>query len=175
MEGTIKQEKKTIIGNISTVPVVDATLTYSGYAADAKVVGDRLNKVSPEYAHNVIYDNASSGLSATDVQGAIDKISAKAADMEVETNRPRGSYIGDGSTTERKIEIPSRSGWLGVCSGSYKIGFISSNGAVFFNTTNSTTKCFPVAQASYMNGVLKIASNDTFLNENGTTYHYQAL
>ena len=74
MEGTIKQEKKTIIGNISSVPMVDSTLTYSGYAADAKVVGDKFLKVSPEYAHNVTYDNATSGLVATDVQGAVDEI-----------------------------------------------------------------------------------------------------
>lgn len=61
-------------GKIATIPQVDNTLSKAGFAADAKMVGDRLLKVSPEYAQNVIYNNENSGLNATDTQGAIDEL-----------------------------------------------------------------------------------------------------
>lgn len=90
-------------------------------------------------------------------------------------NKPSGNYSGNGSATSRTIEIGGVGGILAVFSGSYMIGFITQNGAVFFNTTNSTVKCFSVSVAKYSNGVLTIASNDTFLNGDGNTYHYQVL
>lgn len=92
-----------------------------------------------------------------------------------EHNKPTGSYTGNGSATTRTIDVGGVGGWLGVCSGSYIIGIITQNGAMFFNTTNSTVKCFPVAQAKYMSGVLTISSTDDFLNKNGSAYHYQVL
>lgn len=92
-----------------------------------------------------------------------------------EHNKPTGSYTGNGSTATRTIDIGGVGGWLGVCCGSYMIGIITQNGAMFFNTTNSTVKCFPVAQAKYMSGVLTLASADTFLNGNGNIYYYQVL
>lgn len=92
-----------------------------------------------------------------------------------EHNKPSGSYTGNGSATTRTIDVGGVGGWLGVCSGSYIIGIITQNGAMFFNTTNSAVKCFPVAQAKYMSGVLTISSADDLLNKNGSTYHYQVL
>lgn len=89
--------------------------------------------------------------------------------------KPTGEYVGNGDATTRTIHTGGSGGWLGVCCGSYMIGFISQNGAVFFNTTNSTVKCFPVAQAKYMSGNLTISSADDFLNGNGNTYHFQVL
>lgn len=91
------------------------------------------------------------------------------------TKKPTGSYTGNGSATARTINVGGVGGWLGVCSGSYIIGIITQNGAMFFNTTNSTVKCFPVAQAKYMSGVLTLNSADDLLNKNGSTYHYQVL
>ncbi len=90
-------------------------------------------------------------------------------------NKPTGSYTGNGSATARTINVGGIGGWLGVCSGSYIIGIITQNGAMFFNTTNSTVKCFPVAQAKYISGVLTISSADDLLNKNGSAYHYQVL
>lgn len=58
-------------GKIATIPQVDNTLSKAGFAADAKMVGDRLLKVSPEYAQNVIFDNANSWTPNTSVQGAL--------------------------------------------------------------------------------------------------------
>lgn len=92
-----------------------------------------------------------------------------------EHNKPTGSYTGNGSATTRTIDVGGTGGWLGFCSGSYKIGIITQNGAMVFNTTNSTVKCFPVSQAKYMSGVLTISSADDLLNGNGNAYHYQVL
>ena len=61
----------TLNGKIATIPQVDTTLTKAGFAADAKMVGDRLLKVSPEYAQNVIFDNANSWTQSANVQGAL--------------------------------------------------------------------------------------------------------
>lgn len=90
-------------------------------------------------------------------------------------NKPISYYIGNGNATSRTIEIGGIGGILAIFSGSYMIGFITQNGAIFFNTGDSSVKCFPVSVAKYMNGVLTIASNDTFLNGNGQMYHYQVL
>lgn len=96
-------------------------------------------------------------------------------DAIISNERKTGSYTGNGNATSRTIAVGGTGGWLGVCSGSYMIGLISQNGAVFFNTTDGSVKCFPVAQAKYMSGNLTIASNDAFLNGNNNTYHYQVL
>lgn len=70
-----------LYGKIKQVPRTDTTLTKEGYSADAKTVGDkfaehklRIDNIDPHFAKNVGYDNASSGLSATNVQAAIDKM-----------------------------------------------------------------------------------------------------
>ena len=86
-----------------------------------------------------------------------------------------GSYTGNGNASQRTINVGGKGGWLGICSGSYMVGLISQNGAVFFNTTDSTVHCFPVSKAKYMSGVLTLNSDDTYLNGNGNTYHYQVL
>ena len=179
-----------IEGKVLSVPLIDNTLTKTGRSADAKAVGDqvkrldeRIDNVDPHFAKNVQYDNAKSKLNATEIQGAIDEIQGAIGGINTKLNKdfygvhnkPTGSYKGDGTTTTREIQVGGNGGWLGVCSGSYMIGFISQNGAVFFNTTNSTVKCFPVSQAQYISGKLIISSADIFLNGDGNTYHYQVL
>lgn len=196
------EEKKSLNGKIVQIPTVDKTLSKSGYSADAKVTGDALKKkvnitdivdnlttdnankplsarqgaelkrrvddIDPHFAENVNYDNTKSGFTAENVQDAIDEIKVKAV-------KPTGSYQGNGNATARIIYVGGTGGWLGVCSGSYMIGIITQNGAMFFNTTNSTVKCFPVSQVKYMSGNLTISSTDDFLNKNGSTYHFQVL
>ena len=82
-------------GKIEAIPVVDSTLTKSGYSADAKVTGDALKElreavsslgavatvsedteVTVSTAAGVTYNNTASNLAATSVQGAIDELSA---------------------------------------------------------------------------------------------------
>lgn len=62
---------KSLKGKISAIPQIDNTLTKAGCAADAKMVGDRLDKVSPEFAKNVTFDNTASWTQSTNVQGAL--------------------------------------------------------------------------------------------------------
>lgn len=75
MEVSIEKiEVPAVLGKITQIPLVDTTLTKSGYSADAKVVGDRLDKVSAEFAKNVKYDNTNSKLDANNIQSAIDEL-----------------------------------------------------------------------------------------------------
>ena len=164
-----------LFGKLRAIPRVDETLTKRGMSADAKAVGDilaehnrRINDIDPHFAENVGYDNSNSNFESKDIQGAIDEISSRLKPMT-------GSYIGNGNAAARTIYVGGSGGWLGVCSGSYIIGVITQNGAMFFNTTNSAVKCFPVAQAKYMSGVLTISSADALLNGDGSTYHFQVL
>lgn len=82
-------------GKIEAIPVVDSTLTKSGYSADAKVTGDALKELreavsslgavatvseDPEVtvstAAGVTYNNTASKLAAANVQSAIDELNA---------------------------------------------------------------------------------------------------
>ncbi len=162
-----------VSGKVQSFPIIDRTLTKEGRCADAKATGEkltelttRLDDIDPHFAENVKYKNTSSRLIATNMQQAVD---------EMVSRKPDGSYEGNGSTAARVINVGGNGGWLGVCCGSYMIGFISQNGAVFFSTKDSTIKCFPVAQAKYVSGVLHLSSNDAYLNADGYTYHYQVL
>lgn len=75
---------KVLRGKIVTIPHVDDTLSKSGYAADAKVTGEKLKEVKEEVKHftvpagsSVSYDNEGSGLEAETVQEAIDEVKKK--------------------------------------------------------------------------------------------------
>lgn len=198
MDGNINNNQtiSELTGKIEAVPRVDKTLSKEGCAADAKEVGERLRNIDPHFADNVQYDNTNSKLAAVNTQTAIDEISGKVntANENIEkaneaigktsddlkkymplNNKPTGSYTGNGSSATRTIQINGTGGCLVVFSGSYMIGFITQNGAVFFATGDSSVKCFPVAQAKFMSGTLTLASADNFLNGNGNTYHYQVL
>lgn len=136
----------TIKGKVLSPLAIDTTLTKEYACAEAKATGDAIKNVDNKFANYMPL-----------------------------ANRPTGSYTGNGDATTRTIHTGGNGGWLGICSGSYMIGFISQNGAVFFNTTDGSVRCFPVAKAKYMSGNLTISSDDNFLNGNGSTYHYQVL
>lgn len=155
---------------------VDKTLTKSGYSADAKAVGDKFR--NEQRAVNFSYNNNGNGLEAETIQEALDELKniTDETDRVIDTmKKPTGTYEGNGSATTRTIHVGGTGGWLGVCSGSYIIGIITQNGAMFFNTTNSAVKCFPVSQAKYMSGNLTISSADDLLNKKDSAYHYQVL
>lgn len=181
-----KKAIPTLFGSLKGIPRIDSSLTMEGCCADAKAVGDRLREATK--AINFSYDGKGNGLNATTIQEALDELKSNADSLTdnvdgLEENlanifnvkRPTGTYTGNGSAEARTINVGGTGGWLGVCSGSYMIGIITQNGAMFFNTTNSTVKCFPVSQAKYMSGVLTISSADDFLNKKDSAYHYQVL
>lgn len=189
------ENKEVIRGRIVSVPLIDNTLSKKGQGADAEATGNALkNKVSfNDIVDNLTTNDAKKPLSAS--QGVVLNRNIGAVDTKVtnltktvednheniqndfisKANKPTGSYVGNGSATQRTVNVNGTGGCLIVFSGSYMIGFITQNGAMFFNTTNSSVKCFPVAQAKFMSGKLTISSADTFLNGNGNTYHYQVL
>lgn len=84
LEGSA-EENNVVKGRIVNIPLVDDTLTKTGYSADAKVTGDkftemsnRIDGIDPHDASNVAYDNTNSGLESTNVQSAVDEISENA-------------------------------------------------------------------------------------------------
>lgn len=76
-----------------------------------------------------------------------------------EHNKPSGSYTGNGSATQRTIDV----GGIG------EVVIIYSGSGVEIVTRRDR------AEAAYSNGVLTIASTANSLNANGVTYYYQVL
>mgnify|MGYP006351797327 CR=1 FL=1 len=108
---TEEMQRGNLHGKVVSIPLVDKSLTKSGYSADAKATGDALGKkvntvdivdnlnsyvdnkplsakqgaelksrtgdIAPHFAQNVIYDNANSGFTATDVQSVIDETASR--------------------------------------------------------------------------------------------------
>lgn len=95
MDGNLENNQTVynLKGKIAAIPVVDKTLTKSGYSADAKATGDALKEIKaavstmgaaltglenveviPTGAASVTYNNTVSKLAATNVQGAIDEL-----------------------------------------------------------------------------------------------------
>jgi hypothetical protein len=74
-------ETQILKGKLTRIPPIDQTLTKAGHCADAKVTGDKINSltrrlddVDPHGASNIDYTNTTSGLTATNVQSAIDEV-----------------------------------------------------------------------------------------------------
>lgn len=101
-----------------------------------------------------------------------------------ENNKPTGSYTGNGSSTQRTIQVPNILESRGLLLYAYKnnnayaSALVLQTGAILINSTG-TVSGVPFAQArwSYGSGTgnLVLATTNACLNENGITYHYQVL
>lgn len=84
VEGNVEnQELNELKGKIISIPQIDASLEKEGYAADAKVTGDAIRALMTNVASVTVsdsgtmgYDNTNSGLTAVNVQSAIDEVAA---------------------------------------------------------------------------------------------------
>lgn len=89
-------------------------------------------------------------------------------------NKPTGSYTGNGSATERTIDtggvgncVSIRGGTLGA--------IVTTNGGMAWDANSGEMWAFSYTDASFVNGVLKLATNSFHLNDSTVTYSYQVL
>ena len=94
-----------------------------------------------------------------------------------EHNKPSGYYTGNGSATERIIDVggyDNNAPLLYIYSQSTGIGgFVSRNDAMFFDKSGVT--CLGADSTHYENGKLYISTDSHLLNRNGSTYQYRTL
>ena len=255
VEGNIEtQELNELKGKIISIPQIDATLEKEGHAADAKVTGDLLrglrtdvDNITVSDSGSVEYSNTNSGLSATNVQSAIDEVAilAKNAvsknggdmiegpiktrnadngysalnknnsdtadygtqvadhaknglsafmsicalyntftftdsdgnihDVLHEGNKRFGTYTGNGNAdTEYVIDTKSIGRLLLVYCTNY-FSFVTPKGALAINLVEGTFRWIESTKVFYINGVLKLNTNNAAFNETDTEYNYQAI
>ena len=88
-----------------------------------------------------------------------------------EHNKPIGTYVGNGSTETRTINIGGMGSTLRIV-GYACFGFCTSNGSLFMNSAGElvTTK-----HVKYESGILTMDTDYHYVNNNGTTYYYEVL
>ena len=150
-----------IKGKVKPLMQIDTTLTQSGQAADAKVVGNNLNNTSAEIGN---VNNRVSALS-----GTIDKISKDV----YRTNEGLPGYFGDGNTSRTITFENVGSCILYIASGQYG-GFILM-GSGGFRVNNEGITPISYNQAHYWKGVLTIEDAETYLNVDDSYYEYVVL
>lgn len=93
-----------------------------------------------------------------------------------EHNKPSGSYIGNGSATDRTIDIGgihNVASVLMVSRGDITT-FITHSGAFRF-VMDGTYATIPANQCHFRNGILTMSTENDALNASGITYHYTLL
>lgn len=99
-----------------------------------------------------------------------------------EHNKPLGTYVGNGSTTERRINTGGRGRVVMITApsqgGVSYSTIITANGGVSWNnqnTTSATVKGFGGGAVYWSYDSIYLHSNAPELNANGVTYTYQVL
>ena len=95
-----------------------------------------------------------------------------------EHNKPSGSYTGNGSATERNIEIGGIGMAVLITSG-HGFGIVSHNGGLFSNGAGTgganSLHSYGGSYIKFAGGVLTIKSAEALFNNSGTSYNYQVL
>lgn len=91
-----------------------------------------------------------------------------------EGNKARGTYNGDGTTTQRVIDTKGVGGLLLVYNPNY-FSFVTPEGALVIKVADGATSWVEKGKVFYENGRLTLASSNVAFNENGTTYYYQVI
>lgn len=87
-------------------------------------------------------------------------------------NKPTGTYTGNGSETERTVNIGGIGTVLHIMTGTYS-AFVTANGALVY--TAASTMFLDKTKVRFVNGALIIATTDVVVNGNGFTYNYYLL
>lgn len=223
MDGNLENNQTVynLNGKIEVIPFVDSTLTKSGYSADAKVTGDALKEIReavstmgvaltgledveviPTGAKSVTYDNTTSKLVATNVQGAIDELNTviqtvtsniqeatnniqeiDTAIQTLETNageymkksdKAFDSYAGNGSTSARTVATGGTGRLLMVYCSTH-IAFVTPKGARIIDLSGGSATWADAAKAYYLNGNLFLNTDNAALNASGVSYNYQCI
>jgi len=180
MDGKVEnnQTVSNLKGKVIQVPLVDETLSKAGYAADAKVVGEALSgmattvaNLDPHGASKVVYDNAESGLESGNIQDAVDEIAAKYIPS---ATKPTGSYVGDGKTTERTVQIGGNGSILSIVGNTYT-SLVSVHGSITIKSNAEGVTHLLNSQIQFYNGILTIKSDHIGINASNITYTYRLL
>lgn len=86
-------------------------------------------------------------------------------------NKPTGSYTGNGSATERTINVGGIGKVLHISGGGYGV-FVDYDGAIAHSWEGGSPITFPSSEIKFRNGVLTMASASSVFNLNGTTFTY---
>ena len=89
-------------------------------------------------------------------------------------NKPTGTYTGNGSATERNINIGGTGDFLLIREYDY-ITIVSYGGGVTFNPSSGTFDYIPKTQIRFGGGILTLATTNSGANYNGVTYTYQVV
>lgn len=92
-----------------------------------------------------------------------------------EHNKPTGSYIGNGSSESRTVEIGGVGAVLLVVGSNGYLSFVTASGAFGITGTSTSMTVLKKSECALSNGVLIIASTSNFLNASGETYYYRLL
>ena len=105
---------------------------------------------------------------AVRLQRKMPGVSVKYYDLYGEHNKPSGSYTGNGSATDRVIQVGGSGDVLMVRKG-FVCYFVTPNGIYYTGGEKSSTG------TTFADGVLTIGSSDDELNVSGEAYYYTVL
>ena len=90
-------------------------------------------------------------------------------------NKPNGSYTGNGSATSRNISIGGIGQVLHITSPVIGCHLLVSYSGAIVCLSNGNVVGLSYDNCSFSGGVLRISSNNAYINSNGSAYHYQLL
>lgn len=91
-----------------------------------------------------------------------------------EHNKPIGSYEGSGSTASRTIEIGGIGNLL-IITSNYGMAWVTQSGAITKTTSGTTLNTLAASAVKFVDGVLTIASNSSYVNSSSYEYSYQVV
>lgn len=106
--------------------------------------------------------------------GSIGRYNGKIYNFFDESNKPAGTYTGNGDATARTIDT----GGIGsVCCvyGGGNYGIVTVNGGFFSSYNSTSVSAILQAECKFVEGVLTIASTNAMINASGQSYGYQVL
>lgn len=103
----------------------------------------------------------------TDVEGNI-------RDVHHEGSKPFGSYIGNGSATERTIDTKGI-GRLAILYNKDNLSFVTPQGAVSIDTSAGTIDWVTSTKVNFLNGLLTLATTGEAFNIADKEYYYQVI
>lgn len=90
-------------------------------------------------------------------------------------NKPTGTYTGNGSATERTVNVGGIGNILALYCYNGGCVIVTPYGAFGKKADGATTVAFTATQLKFVNGTLSIATNDSTVNPNGINIGYAVL
>lgn len=103
-----------------------------------------------------------------------DSVNNKNYNILGEHNKPSGTYTGNGSSTERTIDIGGIGNTL-VITSDYGVAIVTKYGAIVKTASGNSVTGLAESAVKFADGVLTIKSSSSYVNGSGYTYSYQVL